>query len=258
MKNQWFISIKKNEGELDLSNLKHNYPPKGYYWADPFLYSKDGKDYIFYELYDYKKGVIAYSEINDDMSFTDPTVILELDTHISYPFLIEDSNKLYMIPESGKDVNIKIYECTSFPNKWKFVKNIVPKAWTGDNNIIKLNNKYYLFTTSQPQLRHNLAILSSNSLLGEYKLEVNKEEMNSRSGGAFKIIEDKLIRFCQDSSNGYGSGIIIKSIELNDKEYNSFIMDEIQPNWHPDIFGTHHLDFNDKYIVIDGKRKIND
>ena len=45
-KNQWFISIKKHDGDpFDLSNLKHNYPPEGMYWADPFLWQKDGIDY---------------------------------------------------------------------------------------------------------------------------------------------------------------------------------------------------------------------
>ena len=87
-KNQWFISIKKHEGDpFDLSNLKHNYPPEGMYWADPFLWQQDGIDYVFYELYDYKKGVIAYSIINEDMSFSEPKVIMDYAPHLSYPFL---------------------------------------------------------------------------------------------------------------------------------------------------------------------------
>ena len=54
MKNQWFISIKKNDGNIfNLDGLKHNYPPSGKYWADPFLYQRDGNDYIFYELFIY-------------------------------------------------------------------------------------------------------------------------------------------------------------------------------------------------------------
>ena len=99
--------------------MKHNYPSQGKYWADPFLYQRDGKDYIFYELYDYKKGVIAYSEINEDMSFTEPTVILDLSYHLSYPSLFEDSGELYMIPETGLSRTIELYKCNLFPNVWK-------------------------------------------------------------------------------------------------------------------------------------------
>ena len=63
MKNQWFISIKKNDGDIfDISGLKHNYPPKGFYWADPFLWQHNGKDYVFYEYYDYTLDREKYME----------------------------------------------------------------------------------------------------------------------------------------------------------------------------------------------------
>ena len=287
MKNQWFISIKKNEGDLDLTNLKHNYPPKGYYWADPFLYQKDGKDYIFYELYDYKKGVIAYSEINDDMSFTDPTVILDLGYHMSYPFLIEDNGELYMIPENGakweslqnpqtsktdpktghyiieeENCGIDIFKCVSFPDKWEFEKTLFKGVVAGDSNILKFNNKYLLFTTLSPDMGKNYIVFSSDSLLGEYNPIIKSLTPHSRSAGVIYLDEEsqKIMRFTQNSGGGYGININLKSIKIDfeNKKWEEDLIHRINPDWHPDIFGTHHLDFNDKYIVVDGKRKIND
>ena len=288
MKNQWFISIKKNdEGNLDLSNLHHNYPPKGHYWADPFLYQKDGKDYIFYELYDYKKGVIAYSEIREDMTFTDPTIVLELDYHISYPFLIEDGGELYMVPEIGKkweseeykrstvydedkggyhidpkNIGIDIYKCVSFPDKWVFEKTLVSGVMAGDSNIFKFNNKYLIFTTINPDMKNQFSLFTSDSLLGPYKYIFGKKITNSRSAGSIFLDEDssQIIRFTQNSEGGYGRSIFMKSLSLDfsKNKYVEDTLDEIEPNWHPEIFGTHHLDFNKKYIVVDGKRKIDD
>lgn len=258
--NQWFISIKKNDGDVfNLDGLKHNYPSVGKYWADPFLYQRDGKDYIFYELYDYEKGVIAYSEINDDMSFSEPTIILDLPCHISYPSLFEDSGELYMTPEMGASRKIDLFKCVSFPNKWEYIKTIADNIIAGDTNIFKLDDRYWLFTTAQPQLKHQLVIYTAESLTDDWRLLVSQEVENSRSGGKIFNHNGNLIRTVQDGIGGYGSGIIFKSmnIDLDNGIFEENIVDRINPDWHEDIFGTHHFDFNDKYVVIDGKRKIN-
>tara|TARA_R110002072_G_scaffold60634_3_gene153636 strand:- start:17 stop:967 length:951 start_codon:yes stop_codon:yes gene_type:complete len=258
-KNQWFISIKKNDRDLfNLDGLKHNYPPEGKYWADPFLYQRDGKDYVFYELYDYEKGVIAYSEINEDMSFSEPTIVLELPHHISYPSLFEDGGELYMVPECGASKTIDLFKCTSFPNKWEHEKTIATNIIAGDTNIFKLADRYWLFTTAQPQLKHNLVVYTSESLLGDWQLLISQEVENSRSGGKIFDYGGKLIRTVQDGIGGYGSGIIFKSmtIDLENLIFEENILSRINPDWHDEIFGTHHFDFNDKYVVIDGKRKV--
>lgn len=274
MKNQWFISIKKNEGDVfDLSNLKHNYPPEGYYWADPFLWQHNGVDYIFYELYDYKKGVIAYSIINEDMTFTEPTVVLECPYHISYPYLFEHKGEILMIPETGLG---HVYRCTSFPNKWEFDfvlrdtddRPIFKKSAfahevkdVGDINIIHHNKKYWMYTTVQPQLKHCLAVACSDSIRGPWEIIIDGSQqiLNSRSGGKMWISDNIMYRSCQIGKGGYGSGIQIKSIDLDLENgyYNEDIVHEIRPKWHSDIIGTHHFDFNDDLIVLDGKRKIN-
>ena len=257
-KNQWFISIKKHEGDpFDLSNLKHNYPPEGMYWADPFLWQQDGIDYVFYELYDYKKGVIAYSIINEDMSFSEPKVIMDYAPHLSYPFLFEDNGTLYMIPESGQAHHIALHKCVSFPDKWEFDKILV-NCQSGDNNIFVDNGRYFMYTTIQPNLRHELCILTAESLHGPWYGVLHQNIDNSRSGGKAWKQDDIIYRACQIGKGGYGNGIQIKamSLDLENKRYGEKVVHEIKPNWHPELTGTHHIDWNDKYMVIDGKRKI--
>jgi len=261
MKNQWFISIKKNNGDVfDISELQHNYPPKGYYWADPFLYQKNGKDYIFYELYNYKKGVIAYSEIREDLTFTDPTIILETPYHLSYPFLFEEDGELYMIPETGASNRIELYKCVTFPNKWELDQILFDNINTADNNIFIKDKRYWMFTTTQPNQKHQLLILTSESLRGPWSIIANQHIEHSRSAGKIFNYNNKLYRAVQNGTGGYGRGIYFKSIilDVENSIYDENIEHSINPVWHPDIFGTHHFDFNEKYIVLDGKRKIND
>jgi len=60
-KNKWFIAIKKNSGDLfDTTNFTSIDSPRGIYYADPFIYKHKDINYLFYEEYDYKKGVISY------------------------------------------------------------------------------------------------------------------------------------------------------------------------------------------------------
>lgn len=260
MRNQWFISIKNNSGDIfDLSNLKHNYPKNGYYWADPFLYTKNNKHYLFYELYDYSKGVIACSEINEDLTLSDSVIVLERPYHISYPFLFEDNGELYMIPETGKNQSIELYKCLSFPNIWSLETVLVSNIIAGDTNIFKDENYYWMFTTAQPSLNDNLVIYVSDNLHSNWQKVAETYIRDSRSAGNIFKYKDQLIRPVQSGKNGYGSGIIFKSLDLNITKglYDENIIHEIVTDWHSEIHGTHHFDFNEKYIVIDGKRKIN-
>ena len=258
MKNQWFISIKKNEGDVfDLSNLKHNYPPEGYYWADPFLYKRDGVNYLFYEFYDYQKGKIAYSVINDDLSLSSPTVIIDEPYHMSYPFIFEDNGELYIIPEAGTSGMVRLFKCTDFPNTWEEQDPLIEGS-TGDNNIYKMGEIYLMFTTGQPQMKHDLLILGALDVKGPWQIMFSDSIKNSRSAGDIFEMNGDLIRPVQDSSGGYGSGIEFKKIKLDLESgtYDEELIHSINPDWHPEIFGTHHFSFNDDLIVLDGKRKI--
>ena len=57
---------------------------KRYWYADPFLFEKKGKTYLFVEMFDNvkEKGLIGYSEFIDG-KFTQPQVVLEESFHLS-------------------------------------------------------------------------------------------------------------------------------------------------------------------------------
>jgi hypothetical protein len=61
---KWCIAI------VDKKNFLKNtifYPPKNEFWADPFYFRYNNKDYCFFERYFYstKKGELACAEINN-------------------------------------------------------------------------------------------------------------------------------------------------------------------------------------------------
>src|SRR5689334_4165568 len=119
--NQWFVAFKKNDG-VHPYELLHDYtpmfPPNGKFYADPMLFKYNGINYIFFEEYDYNKGVISFITVDEDLNISTPIRVLELDTHLSFPFLFQEEGHIYMLPESCSSQEVALYEADNFPYNW--------------------------------------------------------------------------------------------------------------------------------------------
>ena len=98
-------------------------PPKDRFWADPHIIRRNNKYYIFIEEFICAKDKAHISLIimDDKGNYTEPVKVLERDYHISYPFLIEDNEELFMIPETRQNNTIELYKCVHFPLKWEIL-----------------------------------------------------------------------------------------------------------------------------------------
>ncbi len=125
--------------------------PKGTFWADPFVIEKEQKIYIFFEEFLYKKNKahISVLELGKDGHYAEPIVVLDKPYHLSYPFIFESENTLYMIPETGGNKTVELYKCTAFPLKWEFVKNLMEDIVLTDVTLLYHQEKWWLFGTVQ-------------------------------------------------------------------------------------------------------------
>ena len=115
----------KNNSKQDIVWI---YPKKSYqFYADPFGVWKDDKLYIFVEALDYriKKGEIDCFVFDRELKKIDFFHVLSNKVHLSYPFIVEHKNKIYMIPESSQSGKTYIYEATNFPKDWKIVTEVM-------------------------------------------------------------------------------------------------------------------------------------
>lgn len=241
MKNKWFIAIKeRGENLFDLSDLKVIEPAPGTYHADPFLF----KGLIFFELYDYKKGVIACM----NKSGKNLKIVLEQPWHLSFPFLIEDGGEIYMVPESGAS-NIDLYRAVDFPDKWEFVDTLVQGAFA-DTTILKRAKDFLMFTTEGD---NNLRIYRADSMRGPWDKVYSESHMHSRgAGNIFFDLDAKIIRPTQDGE-AYGRKLFFKEIDFPYKEKT---IKTIEPDWLPGLTGTHTFNFDQTHVVIDGRIKL--
>lgn len=250
---KWFIAIKKRGKNIfDVSGMKRWKTSDERYEADPFIIKDKGKNYLFYEDYDRKKGVISYSVING-LRISSPKVVLDLPCHVSYPHIFKEGESFYMIPESSADRSIHLFKAIRFPDKWEFIKTIWDDGHYADSNIFEYKHKWWLFTIGGHD--NNLVILKSDLLMGKWEKHFSGMMPHSRGAGNIFEHRGKIIRPVQDDSgNMYGGAIIFKEITL--PEYSEKIIKRIDHDWYPGLIGTHTFNFSEDYVVIDGKLKI--
>ena len=119
--NKWCIAI------VDKKKFLKNiifYPPKNEFWADPFYFRYNNKDYCFFERYFYstKKGELACAEIKN-YKLVNIITVLKKKYHLSFPNIFKYKKNIFLVPETHENKRLEIYICKKFPNKWNLKKS---------------------------------------------------------------------------------------------------------------------------------------
>ncbi|SCJ73105.1 Beta-xylosidase [uncultured Clostridium sp.] len=240
---------------------------KARFVADPFIIKIKDKWYMFFEVYNEikGKGVLAVATSNNGYKWCYEKIILEEDFHLSYPYVFEENNKIYMIPESGESGYIKLYEAKEFPFKWELVSNLI-KGVYWDSSIIKYDDKYWLFTNNNESYENSLYLFYSDNLYGGWTPHprnpiINNNRYNCRPAGRIVENNDEIYRYSQDCSEYYGKSVIgykIKTLtvsEYDEEEVGVIVKNSGSKNsWNKD--GMHTVDNcktnNNWLVAVDG------
>lgn len=254
---KYFIAIKKNEGDV-LSSLETYIPllpPKGKFYADPILFKHRGINYIFFEDYDYKKGVISYVALGADAKISSPRKALELPIHLSFPHVFQEGSEIYMTPETYDYGSVFLFKATEFPEKWEPQRFLIRGGYFSDPILFRHHGYYWLFTAVH---QDRLAIYYAKDLTAEFLPHpINGQAIRGRNAGPVYSDRGRLIRPVMDCAKSYGRAMILKEIVLLDP---SHLVERdiayIEPTWAPDLDGTHTYCQNEDYVVYDGQRNI--
>lgn len=266
----WSIAYSKFDNfKKSLWRYKEIKNPSNRYLADPFIITKNNRSIIFAEDYFYKdfKGRISAIEIKENKEIH-LGVVLEEPFHLSYPYIFEDNNIIYMIPETHQSNQIRLYECVDFPLKWKFKMTLMKNISAADSMVIKKNEKWFLLTnicsSYVKDFNSELHVFYSENLLSDNWLPIkcgNPVIFDSRKGrnGGIIHIKDQIYRVNQiQDQNHYGKKFAINLIvDLNEFSYSEKLVDTIKPNFKENSISTHHFNTNDQYSVVDYMRKVN-
>ena len=236
--------------------------PKNRFLADPFVFKKDDIHFCFVEDYDYrsKKGSISAYKISTSGHERVGT-ILDEDFHLSYPYIFEYGDDIFMCPETHEKKEIRIYKCLEFPNKWEFHKTLMRNVSAVDTNIFEHNGMWWLFTNFEKSVveDHECQLhifYSDNPLTDQWHAHdanpVIFDPLVARNGGM--IFDGKEIYrvFQRQGFDMYGEACgIAKIINLSATDYKEEVCATIEPEFFNDIKGTHTYNFNSNLIALD-------
>ncbi len=262
-KQVWSIAYQhSNFNNLSFKSFKKIQNKPGHFYADPFCISIDEVNYIFVEDYSFKtqKGKISLL-IEEQNNIRTISNIIDEDFHLSFPYIFEYKSKLYMVPESHENNDIRLYECIDFPAKWNFKKTIKKNINAVDSMIFKKDNLWWLFTNiadpqSQDYSSQLHAFFSDDPVNGKW-LEHKENPIifsakGGRNGGIIKN-DDSYLRICQNYGFAqYGKSFSISKItKLNEHQYDQEELMEVSANFFDNLSGCHHLSSSKNFTVID-------
>ena len=167
------------------------------YWrADPFLFEKDGKTYLFAELYDrlLLRGVLGCCVLSE-RGAGKWEIILDEPFHLSYPFVFQNGSDIYMIPESCRSGKIILYKAVSFPYRWERVRELADMVAV-DSTVVEGPEGKFLLTYRSTDDGMELAVMEIDGdlTLRESYAASEKNDCNVRPAGNPFIHKGQLIR----------------------------------------------------------------
>ncbi|XP_043813541.1 glucosamine inositolphosphorylceramide transferase 1 isoform X2 [Manihot esculenta] len=233
--------------------------------------------YLFYETKNSitMQGDIGVAKSTDNgASWQQLGIALDEEWHLSYPYVFNHLDKIYMMPEGSSKGELRLYRAVNFPLQWTLEKILMKKPLV-DSFIIKHDGEYWLFGSDHSgfgtKKNGQLEIWHSNSPLGPWKPHKKNpiynidRSLGARNGGRPFLYKGNLYRIGQDCGETYGHRVRVFKVEVLTKDDYKEVevsMDFEEPKkgrnaWNGARY--HHLDVQQlssgKWIgVMDGDR----
>lgn len=246
-----------SDDTLPSIDSKKNYhflmPTAKYWYADPFLFEKSEKTYVFVEAYNLwlAKGEIGVT-LFENGRFTPVKSVLIKDFHMSYPNIFEWNSKIYMIPETCAIHQIQLYEAIDFPYKWSLKRVLVDNVNAVDTSVLK-TEEGKLLLYSKENYRNGRVLW----FLLEKDLSIKPINISGvaqeRPGGNPIYTGAGIFRPLQDCQECYGKRLLLYKTECGEKDHLAQIIDTncFSNLPHQKYCKTHTLNRSSNYEVID-------
>lgn len=187
--------------------------PHDRWFADPFILNYDDNIIsVLAEEYNYniRRGRIALLTFDrHTYSLQNYNIILELPTHLSFPFIQRKNGKVYICPENSASGSWNMYEYNPVSNQCLKIQTIIGRPLT-DAIVTALLEKEYVFSTSLPDQNGNTLLMYS--IDGTLQKEITFPFKIARNAGDWFCVNERVYRPAQDCNNGYGQAVIIQEV----------------------------------------------
>lgn len=231
---------------------------KDRWFADPFILDITEDDIIVLAeeyCYDVRRGRIA-RVVFDRHTYEEKffSIILDLPTHLSFPFIYRKNGKIYVLPENSASGCSTIYEYDDATQTLKQLHRVCDYPLT-DATIFEWEGRAYLWGTMLPDPNGKQLIVyhfDEERLLVQDKVGHKEFPTNTaRNAGECFRIDGELYRPAQDCTACYGHGVVIQRVERGNGDFN-----EVN-SFYPDTFlfnqGVHTFNYYKGLIVVDAR-----
>jgi hypothetical protein len=252
-RDRWVLLLGYSRDPVDPQRLTPAQPPADRFWADPDIVSRDGHTYVFFEDASLAtgKGHISVAEFSDEGKLSSPIEVLRRPYHLSYPYVFEWADDVYLVPESAENRTVELYRFTDFPRKVEFVHYLIEDIDAYDATIFSHNGLWWLFANVRQHAAAStwdeMCIFFSDSPISRrwraHQLNpVISDVRRARPAGHVYSHDGFLYRPSQDSSYRYGYGFHINRIvELTPDSYSEELVRTVYPQWDRRILAIHTI-----------------
>jgi hypothetical protein len=252
--------------KADLSRSMVIRNPGGRYLADPFVVTRNGSSVCFVEDYDCSTSKARITALRlGPNQYEELGVALAEPFHLSYPYVFEVGDDLYMCPETQEAGDIRLYKCIEFPLRWRLHRVLMNEVAAVDTNIVFHDGRWWMLTNID------------SSDIGDYRSELHVfyadtfdsdrwhphpanpvifDSSRARNGGMFSFGGDLYRVFQVQGFDIYGESMGVALIrELSTDRYREEPVETIGPTFFPGIVGTHTLSFDGQVLAFDFVRR---
>ncbi|HET7028766.1 MAG TPA: hypothetical protein VFI28_13820 [Candidatus Limnocylindrales bacterium] len=234
-------------------------PPSGREWADPFLVAGPNGPVLFAEEWVRSRGrarIVVLDRPGDGSGAT-ARPVLDLDQHVSYPFVFEWQNDWYLLPQRDGE-SLELYRAARFPDSWRWDRTLLAER-AADATLVEHDGRWWLFTARPGpggRTADELHVYIAASPLGPWRAHprnpVVSDVRTARPGGAFFRHAGRLYRPAQDGGPTYGYALVVMRVDRLDEDgYAETCVQRIEPTWRPRMIATHTLNSLGELTVID-------
>jgi len=264
-KRHWNIALRRDDLAQDVRHFDiAAYTPlpvdPDVFYADPFVVEREGRSYLFAEAFPYgtKKGVIVCADVGEGAAHCTFQTVLEMPWHLSYPFVFEWENHIYMAPEGSTHGGVEIYRASAFPWAWEWERRLLPDWPLVDATFFPHEGRLWLFAgaaTPGGSDWDELYAWHATSLAGPWephRLNPIKSDCRSaRPGGRPLRLGDRLLRPAQRCEREYGEALAW--LEIRTLTPDAFEEVEVA-SWRaqgPGLSGPHGADLGSRLRAVD-------
>lgn len=205
-----------------------HHPYKDRWFADPFFLRVDDTHIVLLAeefCYASKKGRIAKLVIKrEGYLLEEMKIILELPSHLSFPFIYWKDGSVYIIPESSKSGQTDVYAYHEETDEVKKISTLCHLPLTDAVLIDMPDGREYVLSTKEPtQNKNHLQVYSVDTDIWKMDEQPIQDicfgSNIARNAGNVFVVDGVMYRPAQDCNKGYGNGVVIQQMNYANGQF---------------------------------------